>query len=155
MLAGIDLAIAVSFVLVATDRVPSFNVEPGCRDVAVRAAPVGSMEACMRKEEEARNQLISEWTQFAPADKSYCVDLTTMAGEPSYVALLTCLELRRDARRAENGKTTQRRGDSGSPREMLPIGGPGLEIGRRQRRGLLPSGAEWIRFGAAFGSGTV
>jgi hypothetical protein len=99
MFAALSTTIAVSFVLVAADRIPTFNVEPGCRDVAAKAAPVGSMEACMRNEQEARNQLASEWTQFAPADKSYCVDLATMAGEPSYVALLTCLELRRDARR--------------------------------------------------------
>jgi hypothetical protein len=96
---GTTVAVAVAFVLVAADRIPTFNVEPGCRDVAAKAAPVGSVEACMRKEQEARNQLVSEWTQFAAADQSYCVDLTTMAGEPSYVALLTCLELRRDARR--------------------------------------------------------
>jgi len=89
--------LAVSVVLVA-DQIPTFNVEPFCRAVASRAVPVGDASICVRKEMEARNQLAREWTQFAPADKSHCVQLSTIGGDPTYTELLTCLELQRDAR---------------------------------------------------------
>jgi hypothetical protein len=36
--------------------------------------------------------------QFTSADKSHCLRLATLGGEPSYADLLTCLELERDAR---------------------------------------------------------
>jgi hypothetical protein len=34
----------------------------------------------------------------APADKAYCQRLATTGGDPTYTELLTCLELRREAR---------------------------------------------------------
>jgi hypothetical protein len=99
-LTAVLLAAFATTTVAVADRPPIFNVEPGCRDIAARAAPIGSMEACMRKEQEARDQLVKEWAQFTPADRRYCLDLATMAGEPSYAALLTCLEVMRDARNA-------------------------------------------------------
>ena len=48
---------------------------------------------------EAKDQLAKEWTQFAAADKSHCLQLSTIGGDPTYTELLTCLELERDARR--------------------------------------------------------
>ncbi len=93
-----DVTVLSAFVLVAADRIPTFNVEPFCRVVASRAAPVGDASICMRKEMEARDQLAREWTQFVPADKAHCVQLSTIGGDPTYTALLTCLELQRDAR---------------------------------------------------------
>jgi len=47
---GIVTAIVI---LVAADRVPAFNVEPFCRAVAMRAAPVGDKDVCLRQEQEA------------------------------------------------------------------------------------------------------
>ena len=98
MFPPIDMTVLSAFVLVAADRIPTFNVEPFCRAVASRAVPVGDASICVRKEMEARDQLAREWTQFAPADKSHCVQLSTIGGDPTYTALLTCLELQRDAR---------------------------------------------------------
>jgi hypothetical protein len=87
----------------STGRIPSFNVEPSCKSSAARSTvPVGSTvntaEICMRKESEARDQMTKEWDQFAAADKSYCVPLSTQGGTPTYTELLTCLELAREAR---------------------------------------------------------
>jgi hypothetical protein len=93
-----DVTVLSAFILVATDRLPTFNVEPFCRAVASRAVPVGDASICVRKEMEARDQLAKEWAQFAPADKSHCVQLSTIGGDPTYTELLACLELERDAR---------------------------------------------------------
>ena len=104
------LAIAAS--LAAPDRVPVIDVEPHCRDVAKIAAPVGDPQACLRVEKVARDQLVAQWAQFAAADKSHCLQLSTIAVQPTYTELLTCLELAREARalrEKEKRETTGRR----------------------------------------------
>jgi hypothetical protein len=90
--------ILAATVFVAAGQVPNWNVEPSCRFYVNRAVPVGDMEICMNNERAARDQLVKEWEQFVPADKSHCLRLATLGGEPSYTDLLTCLELQRDAR---------------------------------------------------------
>ena len=94
----LDAALLTTIILVA-DRVPSFDVASHCRSVASQATPVGDPLACLREEQEARAQLVAQWTQFPAADQSYCRELTTRGGEPTFTELLTCLELRREARR--------------------------------------------------------
>jgi hypothetical protein len=100
MFLSIGATIFATTFLAVADRVPTFNVEPICRDVASRAAPIGTMDTCMKTEEAARAQLMREWSQFAPADKSHCLQLSTLGGEPTYTELLTCLELDTEARNA-------------------------------------------------------
>ena len=87
----------------SADRIPSFNVEPSCQGAAARSTvPLGSTvntaEICIRKENDARDQMAKEWDTFAAADKSYCVPLSSQGGKPTYTELLTCLELAREAR---------------------------------------------------------
>ena len=89
--------LAAGLVLV-TDGVPTFEVESFCRRVAAMTKAVGDVEVCLRKEREARDQLVQQWTQFSASDKSYCRQLTTTGFDPTYTELLTCLELQRDAR---------------------------------------------------------
>ena len=107
---GIVTAIVI---LVAADRVPAFNVEPFCRAVAMRAAPVGDKDVCLRQEQEAHDQLVRQWTQFPVADRSYCEQLTLTGSDPTYTELLTCLELQRDARslREREGGTMGQRSE--------------------------------------------
>lgn len=91
-------AMVVSVAAAEADRVPAFNVEPHCRAVAATAVPGGDPSACLQLEQGAREQLVKEWDQFTRADKDHCVPLSTLAGEPTYTGLLTCLEVDRDAR---------------------------------------------------------
>ena len=79
------------------DRIPDFNVEPHCREIAAKAAPVGDADACLADERAALNQLAGEWGQFTLSERSYCTRLSTLGSQPSYVDLLTCLEMARDA----------------------------------------------------------
>jgi hypothetical protein len=48
----------------------------------------------MHDEQQALDQLQTQWSQFAPSDKAMCTSLTTEGGgvPPSYVELLTCLQ---------------------------------------------------------------
>jgi hypothetical protein len=85
-------------VLAAGQPVPTINPEPACREAAMRAVPVGDAEICMRKEWEARHELVQHWHTFSDAEKAICIPLHTAGGIPTYTELLTCLEVMRDAR---------------------------------------------------------
>ena len=108
--AFIALAIGLRAPLAApADGVPKLNVEPSCRAAADAAAmgalPGANMRdlaSCMRDEDEARDTLSTEWAQFSARDKQRCVSETQTGGSPSYVELLVCLEMIRDASGQEN-----------------------------------------------------
>jgi branched-subunit amino acid aminotransferase/4-amino-4-deoxychorismate lyase len=110
--------------LLVADSVPTFDVEAHCRRLAQDARPVGDPRACLQEEAEARAQLVAQWAQFPAADRSFCRDLTTLGGEPTFTELLTCLEMRREAKRLrdnENATTAAPATDAGgSPRAAQP-----------------------------------
>jgi hypothetical protein len=89
----------------ATDRVPSFNIEPVCREIAGRANAPDYSQQCLRKEREAYEQLKARWVAFPTADRSYCAQLAALGGVPSYVELITCLETAQAARDAREMQT--------------------------------------------------
>ena len=102
----VSLALALSsqlFIAVA-DGVPEFDPSPGCR-AAVAVMP-GSFEACMGDERTARSRLATEWLGFSAADRASCAGNETVGGSPSYVELLTCLEMSKAARALPENKTT-------------------------------------------------
>jgi len=53
---------------------------------------------CVDSEQVVRAELAKQWSTFAPADKTSCVNESRMGGESSYTELLTCLEMARDVR---------------------------------------------------------
>jgi hypothetical protein len=99
MLLPLSVTLRAASVLLIADQVPTLNVEPFCRTVAKRATPVADVETCLEGERKARDELAREWSQFTAADKSHCLQLSSLGGDPTYTELLTCLELQRDARR--------------------------------------------------------
>jgi hypothetical protein len=55
-------------------------------------------ERCAQDEAAARDQLQPVWNQSSAADKAACLKETNIDGSPSYVELLTCLEMDRDVK---------------------------------------------------------
>jgi hypothetical protein len=93
------LFVAVPLVAVAADQVPAFDLHPTCSGAAATAGGGGAgLDVCLRSEHSARDKLAQEWTTFSAGDRSRCVQLTSMTRMPSYVQVLTCLEMARDAR---------------------------------------------------------
>jgi hypothetical protein len=122
MVPRFESALLAAAVVLVADSVPTFNVESFCCRVAAMAHPFTDVDVCMRKEQEARDQLVQQWTQFPAADRSYCRQLTTTGGDPTYTELLT-LELQRDARNLRE----KDKGTSGaSPRLQRPPAPPHL-----------------------------
>ena len=82
----------------AADSVPTFDTRPTCADAATEISVTRTVELCQQSEQQARAALASQWGSFPNADKQTCVGTTRIGGFPSYVQVLTCLELARDAR---------------------------------------------------------
>ena len=98
---SVVLGLGGTLLLTVADKVPSLNVEPACRAAAKMGDSLSldtTLRQCLADEKSARDQLEKEWTQFAPALQQRCVDTTQTGGDPSYVEVLVCLQMGRDAR---------------------------------------------------------
>jgi hypothetical protein len=103
----VSLALGASLLLVAasdsafaasSDSVPTFDPAPSCRagaQTGVELQP--NVAGCVQDEEQARASLVKEWQQFSRNAKSSCVAEAESDGPRSYIELLTCLEVGRDA----------------------------------------------------------
>ena len=85
---------------------PKLNVAPNCQAQSDRNNK--TLEACLADEQHAREQVALEWGEFTRADKTHCTQLaSTMGGGQSYIELLTCLEMARDAKKLPKDITEQ------------------------------------------------
>ena len=78
---------------VLADEVPTLDVTKSCR-VDVRAYDgQATAAACVADEQKARQTLLRQWASFSQESRTTCRQMVTdIAGLPSYVELLTCLE---------------------------------------------------------------
>jgi hypothetical protein len=81
------------------DNVPNFDIGRECRS---EGGSKDMLDQCTADEAHARDQVQSQWVQFSAHDKTVCIRETSMDGSPSYVELLTCLEMARDAKKPSN-----------------------------------------------------
>jgi hypothetical protein len=94
ILMGTQLAIAVQ------NTVPNLDVGPSCRAAADGSLGLNlSLDNCLKAEQDARAQVVKEWSEFTAGDRTTCVGLSTLGAQATYTELLTCLELMRDARK--------------------------------------------------------
>ena len=110
------LFVVSQLLVTVADSVPQLNVKPSCSAANRGGGATQDMDNCLQEEQLAREQLVKDWGQYAAADRSGCVQLSTMGGTPSYVELLTCLEMAKAAK------------------ESPPDVGGGSSVGKRQRR---------------------
>jgi hypothetical protein len=92
-------AIEMPSAMAAVSSVPVFDTGPTCADAATDISVTRTVERCQESEQQARDSLASQWGGFSKADEASCATETRIGGFPSYVQLLTCLELARDARK--------------------------------------------------------
>jgi hypothetical protein len=95
MLLHLPIAILAAFSPVAvSDAVPKFDVVRECR---FEGGSTVEFDRCSQDEAAALERLKANWALFTGVDKSTCLSVTTVAGFASYVELLTCLEMAREA----------------------------------------------------------
>lgn len=79
--------------------VPELNVKGSCADAQKFSTGDDKKTAyngCMQDEKNAKDQLAKRWSSFKPKDRSNCVEQSRNPS-PSYVEVLTCLEMDTDA----------------------------------------------------------
>lgn len=78
------------------DSVPKFDVGRSCKlDLAATAGLTvdQSLKNCINDEQRARRQLGALWSKMSVAQKESCTGMETVGGTPSYLSLLTCLQM--------------------------------------------------------------
>lgn len=99
MPALLPIILTASHVVLAADTVPKFDVERTCRPAAAAGIlPGRDSSACQRDENDARSKLEQDWTQYTAAQRSQCAGFVGLDRAQSYVELLTCLEIAKQAK---------------------------------------------------------
>ncbi len=107
-----SLALGAALLVAVVDKVPTLDVEPGCRAAAKMGDSLdATLRQCMADETSARTELEKDWTQYSVALRERCVATTRSGGGPSYVEVLVCLQMGRDAAEMEKSSTGRRQGD--------------------------------------------
>jgi hypothetical protein len=83
---------------------PTLQVEPSCEAAGQGSVILGrNKEACLADETTAQDTMKQNWSKYSADDKTMCVDMEKSGGAASYVELVSCLEIMRDARNIRNG----------------------------------------------------
>ncbi|MCP3444646.1 hypothetical protein [Bradyrhizobium sp. CCGUVB14] len=105
------------FVIPVSDRVPELKVEAQCQATTATDKAMGLSESqsfadCMRDETDARQQLQTLWTATPGPVRDSCLGEATGEGSPSYVDLLTCIQMRQIASATPTDTAPKLRGAS-------------------------------------------
>ena len=96
---------------------PTLQVAPSCDAAGSGAVMLGrNKEACLADETTAQDTLKQNWSKYAASDKSDCVSMVKTGGPASYVELLSCVEILRDARNIRNADALESDNESVSMR---------------------------------------
>jgi hypothetical protein len=121
MLLHLPIAILPAFSPVAvSDAVPKFDIVSECR---FEGGSTVEFDRRSQDEAAAFEQLKANWAQFTGMDKSTCLSAAMVAGFTSYVELLTCLEMAREANNTDKNPRDPKRTDP-----MRSVG-PGVTVG--------------------------
>jgi hypothetical protein len=100
MFLHLPIAILATFSPIAvSDTVPKFDTVRECR---IEGGPSVDLARCSRDEAAALRQLQEAWAQYSGADRKACTTEATIGDFASYVELLSCLEMARYAKGADN-----------------------------------------------------
>ena len=103
-IAAVVLMLGLPAAIALADSPPKLNVAPSCDAAARGAISAGrDKEACLVDERTAEGVLAQNWSKYDPADKTQCVGNVKTGGPASYVELLSCLEIMRDAKAIRQG----------------------------------------------------
>jgi len=97
-IAVVALVLGLLTAITRADGPPKLDVGPTCNAAAGYAIADGrNKEACLADEHAAESTLGQNWSKYKAADKAQCIGTVNVGGPPSYVELLSCIEVLRDA----------------------------------------------------------
>jgi len=80
------------------DGPPNLDVSISCQTAGRGSIVVGrDMQACLNDEQTARDILTKDWNAYSERNRKICVDENRSGGPPSYVELLSCIEVMTEA----------------------------------------------------------
>jgi hypothetical protein len=99
MPALLPIILTASHVVLAADGVPKFDVVWTCRPASSAAIlPGRDSAACQKDENDALTKLGQDWTNYSATQRASCTNFVGLDRAPSYVELLTCLEMAKQAK---------------------------------------------------------
>jgi hypothetical protein len=132
MLLHLPIAILATLWPVAvSDTVPKFDIVRECR---FEGGSTAEFDRCSQDETAALEQLKANWARFTGVDKTTCLSMATVAGIASYVELLTCLEMAREASNTDKNPRDPKRTDPTRPVGPEVTVGVGGQIAGRGSR---------------------
>jgi hypothetical protein len=100
MLFGLFAGALQPTVAVRADSPPQLDVSATCNAAARGAISAGRDKAsCLADERAAQDALAKDWPSYNATHKIQCVGNVQTGGPASYVELLSCLEVMRDAKK--------------------------------------------------------
>src|SRR4029077_18672024 len=113
------IGLAAVLLVAGSDSVPTLETKPSCRDASTLGEDLNAtFEQCMSDEREALAELQKQWKQFSLSDRESCAseqsDIVGMSSLSSYVELLECLVLAREAANPAGTMESDPRGTTGS-----------------------------------------
>lgn len=110
MVSALVALVALASPAFAQSQMPQFDPAPGCGNAPLLDADNGCKASdCVRDEQEARRQLEKRWSEFTVASRRDCAGEIERGGPPSYVELLTCVEMFDDAAKEKRASSTRSR----------------------------------------------
>jgi hypothetical protein len=93
------LLVGTGLLIQVADPVPRLDIKSTCRAAIELAGNTGrTVESCVAGEDAARKELEKDWAKFPAAERTQCIQTAAKGGSPSYVEIIVCLEMMRDAR---------------------------------------------------------
>ncbi|AWN34919.1 hypothetical protein [Methylobacterium radiodurans] len=107
------------------DAVPNLDIEKTCNsagrvDIGSSATEEESRNGCLRSEREAKKEAERRWNDYSAAAKKQCQSQFQAGGYPSYVEMVTCLELASGTVPTQSGANTTAVGGPGSAKGQAP-----------------------------------
>jgi hypothetical protein len=104
---------------------PTLEVGPSCEAAGRGSVVLGrDKKACLADETTAQDTLKQNWSKYAATDKTECIGMVATGGPASYVELLSCVEILRDARNIRNADALESDNNPVSLRRSRDSGRP-------------------------------
>jgi hypothetical protein len=98
--------------IAVSDNIPKFDIAKECHFESESSTVYAR---CSQDEADARQKLETEWPEFIGANRSSCMAEVTIGDSASYVELLICLEMARDADKEDANAREPAKAESAPP----------------------------------------
>lgn len=90
----ISIALHAGLLTFVADGPPRFDIEKSCAGLTASNSGIPRpQQACREDESKAQSALAGRWASYPAGARNRCIESASLVGAPSYVQVLTCLEM--------------------------------------------------------------